>query len=88
MVYSRNRQLKERLYKAFISRAIGGQYDNSVLIDEIRQLRHEIARILGYENFAELVVSRSMAGSVEKIWEFIDILRDRSFSGREVECDK
>ncbi|XP_051877292.1 uncharacterized protein LOC127573281 [Pristis pectinata] len=80
MLYSRNRQLKEHLYKAFISRARGGPYDNSVLIDKIRQLRHEIARILGYKNFAELAVSRSMAGSVDKVWEFINVLRDKSFT--------
>ncbi|XP_067912852.1 uncharacterized protein [Heterodontus francisci] len=79
MLYSTNRQLKEQLYKAFVSRARGGSYDNGALIDEIRQLRHEFARILGYKNFAEFSISKNMAGSVERVWNFINVLRNRSY---------
>ncbi|XP_078097103.1 uncharacterized protein LOC144510919 [Mustelus asterias] len=79
MLYSTNNQLKEQLYKAFVSRARGGPFDNGALIDEIRKLRVEFARILGYRNFAEFSISKTMAKSVERVWNFINTLRDRSY---------
>ncbi|XP_078413778.1 uncharacterized protein LOC144690298 [Cetorhinus maximus] len=41
--------------------------------------RLEFARILGYKNFAELSISKNMAGSVERVWNFINVLRARSY---------
>ncbi|GCB76686.1 hypothetical protein scyTo_0017495 [Scyliorhinus torazame] len=79
MLYSTNRPLKEQLYKAFVSRATEGPFNNGALIDEIRKLRLEFATILGYKNYAEFSISRNMAGSVERVWSFINTLRARSY---------
>ncbi|XP_042197115.1 probable cytosolic oligopeptidase A [Callorhinchus milii] len=79
MEYSHSRQLRKRLYKAFITRAKGGKYDNGALIDEIRALRREFAIILGYDNYAAFSLNRNMAGNLENVWEFINSLRMKSY---------
>ncbi|XP_059510197.1 uncharacterized protein LOC125462401 [Stegostoma tigrinum] len=79
MLYSTNRRLKEQLYRAFVSRAREGSFDNGALIEEIRKLRHEFSQILGYKNFAEYSISKNMAGSVERVWNFANTLRARSY---------
>ena len=58
MMYADNRALREEAYIAFTTRASdqgpnAGQWDNSPLIEEILALRHELAQLLGFANYAE-----------------------------------
>ena len=79
MQHSRRRDLRERMYRAFISKASDGQLDNSDIAREIISLRIEKSRLLGYDTFAELSLSRKMApdaGSVR------DLLNELSSAGR------
>jgi oligopeptidase A len=76
MQYGENRALRERLYKAYVTRAseLGeAPYDNSTLMVELLALRQEEARLLGYRNFAELSLVPKMAQSPAQV---IDFLRD------------
>src|SRR5690606_18051899 len=57
MQYARNRDLRERLYRAhgtIASEHGDARYDNSPLIEELLALRAEEAHLLGYRHFAEL----------------------------------
>ena len=47
MEHSRERELRERVYRAYITRASRGDLDNSKLIERILGLRHEEAQLLG-----------------------------------------
>ncbi len=80
MQHSERRELREQLYKAFISRASSGEYDNTLLIERILQLRQEKAMLLGFKNYAELSLARKMASSVEAVEELLEELRGASFN--------
>src|SRR5690606_9980391 len=59
MQYADNRELRRELYTAYVTRASdqgpnAGQWDNSPLMTEILALRHELAGLLGFGNYAEL----------------------------------
>ena len=78
MEHSRVRELRERIYRAYITRASGGGHDNSGLIEEILALRHEQAQLLGYSNYALLSLSSKMAESVEAVDSLLAELRTAS----------
>jgi oligopeptidase A len=82
MQFARSSALRERLYRAFGTRAsdLGDPaFDNTALIGEILALREEEARLLGYRNFGELSVVPKMADSPEQVVKF---LRDLAVKAR------
>ncbi len=79
MQYSTRRDLREKLYKAFISRASTGELDNAPLIERILQLRREKAMLLGFNSFAELSLASKMAPNVEAVGALLEELRRASF---------
>ncbi len=79
MKYSDNRELREKLYKTYVSRADLGELDNNPLIDRILQLRQEQAHLLGYSTYAEVSLARKMANSVDEIEKLLDNLRQVSY---------
>jgi oligopeptidase A len=83
MEHSRRRDLREALYRAFISRASGGPEDNTPLISRILQLRQEKAALLGYRTYAELSLASKMAPDVTAVRQLLEELRQASFSAAE-----
>lgn len=79
MQYSTRRDLREKLYKALISRASSGELDNTPLIERILQLRKEKAELLGFNSYAELSLARKMAPNVEAVESLLEELRRASF---------
>ena len=79
MEHCRNRALREQLYRAFVTRASSGEFDNGPLITRMLMLRQEKARLLGYHNFAEVSLARKMAPSVEAVRQMFAQLRDASW---------
>lgn len=83
MTYADNRALREEVYKAYVSRAsevgiTSIEYDNKAIMDEILALRLEMARLLGFENYAELSVASKMVDSPEQVIAFLDDLVEKS----------
>lgn len=75
MQYADNRMLREKLYRAYNGRGYhGDKNDNTSIIQQIVQLRHDRARLLGYATHADFVLEESMAGSSEKVQHFLDEL--------------
>jgi len=87
MEHSTRSDLREKLYRAFISRASEGARDNQPLIEKILQLREEKARLLGYENFAALSLSRKMAKEVPAVHDLLSKLRGASKESAQAEFD-
>jgi len=79
MKYATNRELREKLYKAFVSRASDGELDNRGNIDRILALRKEKANILGFANFAELSLAKKMATDVAAVQNLQEDLRVASY---------
>jgi len=83
MTYADNRDLREELYSAYVTRASeqgphAGQWDNTAIMDEILALRHEAARLLGFNNYAERSLATKMADSTEQVTGFLNDLAERS----------
>ena len=79
MEHCRNATLREKLYRAFITRASSGEQNNDPLITRFLALRQEKARLLGYKNFAEVSLARKMAPSVAAIRKMFDDLRSAAW---------
>ena len=71
VTYSSQRDLKEKLYKARNSCAIGGKFDNTENIRKITSLRLKIANLLGYECYADYVLDNRMAEKTETVNSFL-----------------
>lgn len=54
MQHAQNRSLREEVYRAFVTRASCGNLDNILIIDQILKLRLEKAKLLQYNNYAEV----------------------------------
>ena len=67
MTYSSNREKREQLYKAYVTRAP----ENDKILEEILALRHEKANLLGFKNYAELSLATKMAQSPEEVIQFL-----------------
>jgi oligopeptidase A len=80
MEHSQRRDLRETLYRAFISRASTGPEDNTPLINRILQLRQEKALLLGYRTYAELSLASKMAPDVTAVERLLEELRQASFA--------
>lgn len=79
ITYAEDRQLREEIYRAFVTRASEEtpspkEFNNSAIMDEIIALRHEKAKILGFANFAELSIATKMAESTDKVMTFLNDL--------------
>ncbi|MBC52773.1 MAG: oligopeptidase A [Gammaproteobacteria bacterium] len=81
MTYADNEGLREEMYRAFATRAsdqalgaASDKLDNYPIIREILALRQEMARMLGYDNYAALSVARKMAKSTDQVNAFLDDL--------------
>ncbi|HQN65020.1 MAG TPA: M3 family metallopeptidase [Methylophilus sp.] len=79
--YADSRPLRETLYRAYATRASEfsrPQWDNTNLIAEILKLKQEEARLLGFNNYAELSLATKMADTPQQVMEFLDTLAKRA----------
>jgi len=79
MQHCQNRELREQVYRAFITRASEGELDNSALIPRILRLRSEKAKLLGFETYAQVSLTRKMASGAEAVGEMFETLRSASW---------
>ncbi|MFZ9543745.1 MAG: M3 family metallopeptidase [Hylemonella sp.] len=84
MQFARSGELRQRLYRAYVTRASeqageeAVQFDNSAVIRELLALRQEEARLLGYRNFGEVSVVPKMAQSPQQVLSFLRDLAVRA----------
>ncbi|MBO4402537.1 MAG: YbgC/FadM family acyl-CoA thioesterase [Bacteroidales bacterium] len=74
MKYVGDAMLREQMYKAYNSRALGGDDDNRSLVREMVNLRLEMARLLGYETFADYQLEQRMLKTPAEVQGFLDRL--------------
>ncbi len=74
MTYAEKRDLRKKLYTAYSTRCTGGETDNFEVVREIVALRLELARLLGYDSYADYVLKRRMAGSKQAVEQFLQDL--------------
>jgi oligopeptidase A len=79
MTYADNRELRRRMYEAFVTRASDqgpnpGRFDNSELLVRILKLRREAADLLGFATYAEYALQTRMAKTVPQVLGFLSEL--------------
>jgi oligopeptidase A len=82
MQYAENRDLRARMYRAYVTRAAefgNTEWDNGPLIEKILALRTEEAALLGFSNYAEVSLAPKMAESPAQVATF---LRDLAVKAR------
>ncbi|HEX2969076.1 MAG TPA: M3 family metallopeptidase [Bacteroidales bacterium] len=79
MQYSEKRELREKMFRAYSSRAFrGNNFDNSENVKKIASLRLELAKMLGFRNYAAMILGDRMADTPEKVNSFLDELYNAS----------
>lgn len=81
--FLKNRELRKKTYEAYATRASdmgpnANKWDNTKIIEDILKIRHEIANITGFMNFAELSLATKMAKTPEEVLGFLNNLVDHS----------
>ena len=75
MTYADDRELREELYKEYVTRAseqsAHPSFDNTPVMEEILSLRQEMAKLLGFDNYAEYSLASKMAPDVETVNQFL-----------------
>ncbi|WP_457743616.1 M3 family metallopeptidase [Sulfurimonas sp.] len=74
MTYGKNREIREELYRAYVTRAP----ENEKIIDEILALRYEMSKLLGFESYAQLSLATKMAPNEKSVLNFLNNLLDHS----------
>ncbi|WP_346209659.1 oligopeptidase A [Aeromonas salmonicida] len=93
MMYADNRELRAELYEAFTTRASdqgpnAGKWDNSAIMTELLTLRRELAKLLGFGNYAELSLATKMAEKTEQVVGFLTDLAAKSLPQGKAELEE
>ncbi|MCQ2275673.1 MAG: M3 family metallopeptidase [Bacteroidales bacterium] len=67
----KNRELRKQIWTAYSNRCLGGEFDNSKIIDEIANLRLEKAQILGFDNYANYSLDDAMAKNADNVYALL-----------------
>ncbi len=78
MTYLDDAAIREQVYRVYNKRATEGDFDNRQIIGSILALRDEKAKLLGYQNFADLVLEDRMAKKGRQAQEFVRSLHERT----------
>nr|WP_289109393.1 oligopeptidase A [uncultured Halomonas sp.] len=81
--YADSRELREEVYTAFVTRASdqgpnAGKFDNAPILEEILALRQELARLLGFDTYADYSLTTKMADSPAQVLDFLEDLARRA----------
>ena len=80
--YAASREIRKQFYEAYCTRASeegpnAGQWDNGTLIDEILDLRYQMATLLGFANYADYSLATKMVEKPEQVEAFLSELRTK-----------
>ncbi len=83
MTHAEQRELREEFYTAYTTRASeqgpdAGKWDNTAFMEELLELRQELAQLLGFNNYAEYSLATKMADSTDEVIEFLQQLSEKS----------
>ncbi len=84
MTYGKNQAIREKLYKAYTTRAP----QNAKIIEKLLQLKYEMANLLGFANYSEYSIASKMAPSSEQVITFLQTLTDASINQAKMELEE
>lgn len=82
MKFLDKRELRQTLYEAYSTRASdqgpqAGKWDNSQIMADILDCRHQLAQLVDFANYADYSLSTKMAKTPQTVLDFLNELLDR-----------
>jgi len=91
MTFADNRELRQEVYTAYVTRASeqasDTQFDNSKIMEELLALKNKKAKLLGFDNYAQLSIESKMAESPEQVIQFLTDLNAKAKQQAESEFE-
>ena len=78
MTYLDDRAIRRQVYHAYITRATSGEHDNRPLLGRILEFRRAKAKLLGFRDFADLVLDDRMAHTGDNALQFLARLKNKT----------
>src|SRR5258708_31900967 len=78
MTYMDKASIRREVYSAYSVRAASGERDNRAILSRILELRREKARLLGFPDFADLVLDDRMAHTGARAMDFLEDLKRKT----------
>lgn len=79
MTYAENRELRQKMYMAYSSKAFqNNEFNNEQIVKKIAELRLQRAQVLGYNTHADFVLEERMAKDPKTVKDFLDDLLKQS----------
>jgi oligopeptidase A len=93
MKYLAHREFRWLMYEAYVTRASdqgphAGRFDNTLIMEEIVKVRHELATLLGFKNFAEYSLATKMADTPARVINFLGDLVEKSKAAAKQEIEE
>ncbi len=93
MKFLENRELRRSMYEAYVTRASelgpdAKRFDNSAIMEDILKARHELALLLGFNNYAEYSLKTKMAKTTERVLSFLNDLVEKSKKTAQAEINE
>ncbi|HAB54572.1 MAG TPA: peptidase M3 [Ignavibacteriales bacterium] len=86
--YSEKRNLREKIFKAYINRSNNNNdFDNKKILSSIAALRVERANLLGYKTHADYILEKNMAKNSQIVYEFLTDLWKPALKRAKMEID-
>lgn len=79
MKHLKNREIREKLYKSYISIASEDKFTNIPLISRILSIKKQTSSLLGYPNYAALSLDTKMAKDKQEVMNLLEMLREKSY---------
>lgn len=88
MMYAKNRELREKMYRAYGARAFKDKFDNQDMVKQIATLRHKRANLLGFGTHAQYVLAERMAEKPTTVLSFLDEIFDAALPTAKEELEE
>jgi peptidyl-dipeptidase Dcp len=89
LTYSQRRDLREKLYTAYMNLGSNGNaYDNTEIASRIAALRVERAQLLGYDTHADCVLEERMAETPDRVFDLLERVWGPALAAAQTEADK
>ncbi|MGC6427592.1 MAG: M3 family metallopeptidase [Akkermansiaceae bacterium] len=80
MQHANDESLRKAMWEGSCTIGHGGHHDNTDLLWDILRLREEKAKLMGFDNFADLVLERRMAKNGSNALQFTEDLHDKTLA--------
>lgn len=92
MKYLAHRELRWLMYEAYVTRASdqgpnAGRFDNTPIMEDILKTRHELAKLVGFNNFAEYSLATKMASDPKTVLAFLNdlVVKSKAYAKQEIQ---